>query len=147
MLEASVGVKLPEVNPARIISGVIRDRMEPKNCLLSAIISKGCRSNLYFTAKIKTRTIRATPMRRPGSTPPINSFATLTLAVAPYIISGILGGNIGPITEEAAVTAPEKSSRYPFLVIASISMVPRPPASAAALPDMPAKMILATILA
>lgn len=46
-------------------------------------------------------------MRRPGSTPPINSFATLTLAVAPYIISGILGGNIGPITEEAAVTAPE----------------------------------------
>ena len=53
---------------------------------------------------------------------------------------------MGPMTEDAAVTAPEKSSSYPFLVMASISMAPRPPASATAEPDMPAKIMLATTL-
>ena len=83
MLEASVGVNQPVVNPAKMMSGVIRDKMEPKNCRIRAATWKGWRSNLYLMAKRNTRTIRATPISRPGSTPPMNSLATLTLAVAP----------------------------------------------------------------
>ena len=48
------------------------------------------------------------------------------------------GGMIGPIPAEAAVTATEKSGSYPAFVIAETSMVPSPPASAKAEPDMPA---------
>ena len=83
MLEASVGVNHPVVNPARMMSGVIRDRMEPKNWRTRAATRKGWRSNLYLMANMNTSTIRATPMSSPGSTPPMNSLATLTLAVAP----------------------------------------------------------------
>ncbi|SCJ42039.1 Uncharacterised protein [uncultured Clostridium sp.] len=35
---------------------------------------------------------------------------TGVMADAPYMISGIEGGKMGPMTEEAAVTAAEKSS-------------------------------------
>ena len=55
-------------------------------------------------------TIISTAMTSAGITPPINSLDTLTEADAPYMISGIEGGKMGPMTEEAAVTAAEKSS-------------------------------------
>ena len=50
---------------------------------------------------------------------------------------GMLGGMMGPIVAEAAVTAAEKSGSKPSLFIASISIWPRPPASATAEPLMP----------
>ena len=46
---------------------------------------------------------------------------------------------MGPRTADAAVMAQEKSSSYPTSRMASISMFPRPPASATAVPDIPAK--------
>ena len=70
-----------------------------------------------------------------------------TLALTPYIINGILGGIIGPIVEEAAVTAAEKSVSNPCSSIALISIVPRPAASATADPLIPAKTTLASTLA
>ena len=51
---------------------------------------------------------------------------------------------MGPIMDEAAVTAALKSLLNPTRSMASISMVPNPAASAWATPDMPAKMMLAT---
>ena len=59
----------------------------------------------------------------------------------------MLGGIIGPITEELAVTATEKSSSYPSLTIAGISAPPMAEVSATAEPDTPAKNMEATILA
>jgi hypothetical protein len=58
----------------------------------------------------------------------------------------VLGGIIGPIVEDAKVMALENSRSYPFFVIPLISMVPNAPRSATALPDMPAKIILAKTL-
>ena len=46
---------------------------------------------------------------------------------------------IGPSVEEAAVTQQEKSLSKPFSFMALISILPRPPASDTAVPDMPAK--------
>jgi hypothetical protein len=60
---------------------------------------------------------------------------------------GILGGMIGPMVEDAAVIAAENPMSKPSSRMALISMVPRPPASAMAAPDMPAKIMLARTLA
>ena len=49
---------------------------------------------------------------------------------------------MGPIVAEAAVTAAAKGRGYPSSVMALISMVPRPAASATAEPDIPAKITL-----
>ncbi len=54
---------------------------------------------------------------------------------------------MGPITEELAVTATEKSSSYPSFTIAGISAPPMAEVSATADPDTPAKNMDATILA
>jgi len=53
---------------------------------------------------------------------------------------------IGPMIDEAAVTAAEKAGSKPALRIARISTVPSPAASAWATPDMPAKTIEAATL-
>jgi hypothetical protein len=47
---------------------------------------------------------------------------------------------IGPIVDEAAVTPTAKSASYFASRIALISIAPRPPASATAAPDIPAKI-------
>lgn len=47
----------------------------------------------------------------------------------------MLGGIIGPITEELAVTATEKSSSYPSLTMAGIRAPPIAEVSATAEPD------------
>ena len=59
---------------------------------------------------------------------------------------GTLGGMIGPMSEEEAVTPIVKSSSYPASRMALISTAPRPPASATADPDMPAKIMLPSTL-
>ena len=59
----------------------------------------------------------------------------------------MLGGMMGPIVAEAAVTAAEKSGSKPSLIMASTSICPSPPASATAEPLMPEKTIDATMFA
>ena len=54
----------------------------------------------------------------------------------------MLGGMIGPMVEDAAVTQQEKSLSNPCSFIALISIAPRPPASDTAVPDIPAKITL-----
>ena len=60
---------------------------------------------------------------------------------------GMLGGMIGPMVDEDTVTAAANSFRYPWSVMALISTMPSPPASATADPDIPAKIMLARTLA
>ena len=106
------------------------------------------RGYLRFTAKMYTMTLRQMPTSRPGRTPPISSFAIETLpAETPKTISGMLGGMMGPMVEDAAVTAAEKSVSKPSFSIALISMVPSPAASATAEPLIPAKTMLAKTFA
>ena len=50
------------------------------------------------------------------------------------------------MVDDAIVIAAEKSSSYPFSRIPLISTTPRPPMSATALPDIPAKIMLAITL-
>ena len=58
----------------------------------------------------------------------------------------MLGGIIGPITDEEAVTTALKSRSYPSSVMAGISNGPIDAASEAADPEMPAKKTLVIIL-
>ncbi len=58
------------------------------------------------------------------------------------MMSGIDGGKIGPTMADELVTAAANAGVKPLLRIASISMRPRPPMSASADPDMPAKIRL-----
>jgi hypothetical protein len=58
----------------------------------------------------------------------------------------MLGGMIGPMIAEAAVTAALKLLSYPALRIILISTAPRPLASAMAAPLIPAKNMLASTL-
>ena len=60
--------------------------------------------------------------------------------------NGSDGGMMGPSVAEAAVTPTENSLLYPWSRIALISIVPRPAASAIAVPDMPAKITEPTML-
>ena len=62
------------------------------------------------------------------------------------MMSGMLGGKIGPTIAEAEVTAAAKGALKPFWRMASISMRPMPPMSASAEPDMPAKIRLPKML-
>ena len=62
------------------------------------------------------------------------------------MISGIDGGKIGPTIADELVTAAANGRLKPFLRMASISMRPRPPMSASAEPDMPAKIRLPKML-
>ncbi len=57
-----------------------------------------------------------------------------------------LGGMMGPITDEAPVMPVLKLRGYFWSCMARISRAPRPAASATAVPDMPAKIILARTL-
>ena len=61
-------------------------------------------------------------------------------------MSGMLGGKIGPTTAEAPVTAAENGAEKPFFFIAAISILPSPPTSASAAPDMPEKIRLEKML-
>ena len=62
------------------------------------------------------------------------------------MITGILGGIMGPITEEAAVIAAEKSRGYPLFSISGMKTRPMAEVSATAEPDSPAKITEAQIL-
>ena len=53
---------------------------------------------------------------------------------------------IGPSVDDAAVIPTANSVGYPWSCIALISIVPSPPASATAVPDMPANTTLPTTL-
>ena len=57
------------------------------------------------------------------------------------MMSGMLGGKIGPTMAEELVTAAANAALKPLLRIASISMRPIPPMSASAEPDKLAKTL------
>jgi hypothetical protein len=59
-------------------------------------------------------------------------------------MKGMLGGITGPTIAEAAVIPAVNRSGYPAARIALTSTWPRPPMSATATPDMPAKIMLPT---
>ena len=82
----------------------------------------------------------------PGINPAKNNLLTETPTIIAYIIIGILGGMMIPITEEIAVTLAAFSFEYPPLIIMGISRGPRAAVSATAAPDIPAKNIEATTL-
>ena len=64
----------------------------------------------YSPANTITYTDRKMASRMPGMTPPRNMPGTETpVTIRAYMITGMLGGMMGPITEEAAVIAAEKS--------------------------------------
>ena len=79
---ASVGVNQPNVMPNRMIAG---DRMGRKDSLKQSHICMGViRSSLgylFLTDRIWFSTISARAIINPGTTPPINSFPTETLAM------------------------------------------------------------------
>ena len=68
-------------------------------------------------------------------------------AVTARMTMGSDGGMMGPRTDEAAVAAQAKSASYPMSFMACISMLPNPPASATAVPLIPAKRALPMMFA
>jgi hypothetical protein len=80
-------------------------------------------------------------MRTPGTNPPRKRLATDTSVITAKITMITDGGMMGPMIAEVAVTAAAKAGSKPSRFISSISMIPRPAASACAVPDMPAKII------
>jgi len=91
--------------------------------------------------------IRATVIISPGTTPARKRRPTETSATRPKMTMGILGGKMGPMVAEAAVTATLNSVSYPPSFMALSSIWPRPAASTTAAPDIPEKIRLATVLA
>lgn len=86
-----------------------------------------------------TTAIRLRPTNIPGMMPPINMAPMEVLTVAPYTTITMDGGIIGPMTDEEAVTATEKSGSYPSSTMAGISMPPMEEVSATAEPVIPPK--------
>ena len=105
----SKGVNQPVVNPAKMMSGVIRDKMEPKNCRTRAASRKGWRSNLYLMAK-KYQNHQGYTHQQTGQHAAHEQLGHADAGRRAVNDQGMLGGKMGPMTEEAAVTAPEKSS-------------------------------------
>lgn len=87
------------------------------------------------------------PIRNPGIYPASNIASVEQPERKAHTTKFIEGGMIGPIPAEAAVTAIEKSLSYPASLIAFTSIVPNPPASASAEPDIPANIMEAIMLA
>ena len=144
---ASVAVNTPLRIPPTIRIGVISARIESPSAAIISCRWNGCeRPNFLRSMKKAMSTIIEMPIIRPGMKPPANRPPIETLAVNPKITNEIDGGMIGPMVEDAAVTAAEKSTSYPASRIALISILPSPPASATADPDMPAKIMLAMTL-
>ncbi len=79
--------------------------------------------------------------------PATNILDTESPVMVAAIIIGRDGGIMGPIQLEAAVTATEKSASYPISTIMGISMPPRATVSERAVPEMPAKIMDAMMLA
>ena len=83
----------------------------------------------------------------PGTMPAINILDTDNPVMVAAMIMGREGGMMGPMQLEAAVTATEKLLSYPRSTIMGISMPPRATVSDRAVPEMPAKIMEAMILA
>ena len=139
--EHSVGVKIPVIMPSTRIAGppsagsdVYREwNRSPQD----AFGARGQAMCWVFTA-IGIQIIMATPIRTPGPIPAWNIASVEVWLKNAQTTKLMDGGIIGPIPADAAVTATEKSGSYPAFDIALTSMVPSPPASARAEPDIPA---------
>ena len=86
------------------------------------------------------------PIMRPGMMPPTSILPTEVLVTTAPTTIQMLGGMMGPIIAEDAVTAALKAGSYPSSFMALISTFPKPDVSASPEPDMPAKIMLATTL-
>ena len=62
------------------------------------------------------------------------------------MMKGMEGGMMGPIVEDVAVTAAEKSLGYPSFFMAGMRMEPTALVSATAAPVIPAKIMLIAML-
>ena len=70
---------------------------------------RSARGILWRHATIQTAPISASAISTPGTTPARNSCATDTPVIDEYSTKGIEGGNTGPMVDDAAVIAAEKS--------------------------------------
>ena len=83
----------------------------------------------------------------PGTIPAINILDTDNPVMVAAMIMGREGGMMGPMQLDAAVTATEKSASYPRSTIMGISMPPSATVSDRAVPEIPAKIMEAMMLA
>ena len=80
----------------------------------------------------------------PGTAPPRKSRPMLTPVMLPIRTKGMLGGMMGPIVAEEAMTAAAISGGYFAFFIAGMRIVPVAAASATEEPDIPAMIMLTT---
>ena len=134
--------------PPSSTTGVISAQNASRNLRQSSAgVGKSPLGRSRRRAITEQSTINASPINTPGITPAMKSLPTETSAAAPYTTIGSDGGMIGPIVAAAAVRPAAMPIGYLASRIARISTTPRPPASATADPDMPAKIIDAMTLA
>ena len=84
------------------------------------------------------------PIKIPGTAPPKKRRPMLTPVMLPIRTKGMLGGMIGPIVAEEAMTAAAISGEYFAFFMAGIRIVPVAAASATEEPDIPAMIMLTT---
>ena len=92
---------------------------------------------LLFLEMMYAITMRANASIIPGKYPARKSAATETSIRDAYMIIMMLGGIMGPSTDDALVTAALKSASYPSSVMAGIMIEPMDAASEAAEPEIP----------
>ncbi len=98
-------------------------------------------TELYPRRRETTRagTIRATPARIPGNTPPANSAPMEVFVIAPYRMSAMDGGTMIAVEPPAAISAAEKDRSYPSRAMEGMRIAPIAAASAGPEPEIPPK--------
>lgn len=109
-MEASVGVKIPPTIPNRISSVMSNAQNASIKLLLTFLIEAfACLGCPFFTDMMNDTTIKPIANNKPGIAPARNNLPMDSPLNEPAIIMGILGGMMGPMVLEDAVTAQEKS--------------------------------------
>src|SRR5512135_3126300 len=88
--------------------------------------------------------MRPQPMRIPGMIPPRNNLTIDTPPMTPKRIIGMLGGIMGPMHPAEVIRAVLFGLSYPSSAMMGSRMEPMAEVSAAAEPETPAKIMLAT---
>ena len=105
-----MGVKTPKPIPPKIINGIPIAKNPFLNPLRIPLkVGFGPLSKFLFTEIYLVAMINEIQTRIPGIAPAKNRLPIDTPAMLPYITNAILGGTIGPIVAEAAVTTAENA--------------------------------------
>ena len=92
-----------------MMTGIMRDRKPAgKYRLNSAKLARGYTLTARVCGMKRSITIIISPSIRPGTAPAMNSLPMDSSAITPKMTIGIDGGMMGPMVEDAAVTAAEK---------------------------------------